>query len=303
MIEPPVCTRDELIAAKNRAIEIFRTQRMQEPLEAYLSIFEEYQGVLEELLEATVDLSLLRKQAADLLSAQTTLDAIRFLTGPPISADDLKEVAEATLNGQRLRTDPEMVQRIINVVMEGLDRRRFPWISEQREPNPQEKDAAILATSAMIAASKLMTQRRNLLKAEQEQQVEDALVGVELVKVATRRVETMSQAPSAGEFCRESTLNGRKADFIVGLFDGRILAIECKVSNSATNSIKRLNNDAAVKAGVWISGFGVHVVPSAVLSGVYKLRNLEDAQNRALALFWAHDLGKLTDWIRSTTTQ
>jgi hypothetical protein len=41
-------------------------------------------------------------------------------------------------------------------------------------------------------------------------------------------------------------------------------------------------------------------VPAAVLSGVYKLHNLEDAQNRGLALFWAHDLKALTDWIATT---
>ena len=34
-----------------------------------------------------------------------------------------------------------------------------------------------------------------------------------------------------------------------------------------------------------------------VLSGVYKLRNLSDAQERGLTIFWAHDLKSLTDWI------
>ena len=43
------------------------------------------------------------------------------------------------------------------------------------------------------------------------------------------------------------------------------MPIECKVSNSATNSIKRLNNDAAVKARIWRGEFGERqVVPSAV---------------------------------------
>ena len=39
-----------------------------------------------------------------------------------------------------------------------------------------------------------------------------------------------------------------------------------------------------------------------MLSGVYKLHNLEDAQNRGLALFWAHDLKALTEWIATTRT-
>ncbi len=80
------------------------------------------------------------------------------------------------------------------------------------------------------------------------------------------------------------------------------MAIECKVSNSAVNSVKRLNNDAAAKAEAWLKDFGtVQVVPAAVLSGVYKLHNLIDAQTRGLALFWAHDLGALTRWIALTS--
>jgi hypothetical protein len=79
------------------------------------------------------------------------------------------------------------------------------------------------------------------------------------------------------------------------------MAIECKVSNSATNSVKRLNRDAASKAEVWKTDFGTrNVVPAAVLSGVYKLHNLIDAQDRGLTIFWAHDLVGLVNWIEST---
>ncbi|MEO8648322.1 MAG: XamI family restriction endonuclease [Acidobacteriota bacterium] len=58
------------------------------------------------------------------------------------------------------------------------------------------------------------------------------------------------------------------------------MPIECKVSNSATNSVKRLNNDAAAKAETWIKDFGeMVVVPVAVLGGVYKRRNCVSAKN------------------------
>jgi XamI restriction endonuclease len=95
-------------------------------------------------------------------------------------------------------------------------------------------------------------------------------------------------------------LGTRKGDIIVRLWDHRVMPIECKVSNSYLNSVKRLNNDAAVKAVSWKRDFGLRqVVPTAVLSGVYKLHNLEDAQERGLTLFWAHNLKPLTDWITS----
>ena len=88
---------------------------------------------------------------------------------------------------------------------------------------------------------------------------------------------------------------------MIGLFDGRTMPLECKVSNSSTNSVKRINNDAAVKAESWRHDFGsTQVVPGAVLSGVYKVHNLENAQSRGLTLFWAHDLQMLVTWLHNT---
>lgn len=79
------------------------------------------------------------------------------------------------------------------------------------------------------------------------------------------------------------------------------MALECKVSNSSTNSIKRLNNDAAVKAQTWRSEFGsIQLVTAAVLDGVYALKNLIDAQDKGLTIFWARDLGVMFDWMHRT---
>ena len=79
------------------------------------------------------------------------------------------------------------------------------------------------------------------------------------------------------------------------------MPIECKVSNSAINSVKRLNNDAAAKASAWIDYFGRgQTVPCAVLSGVFKRHNVVQAQESGLTIFWAHDLGPLGDFIDAT---
>ena len=152
-----------------------------------------------------------------------------------------------------------------------------------------------------MAVRKLEINRRGIEKKRQEEEVVEALKSANLVKVKTRKIGVLSHAPKAGEFCAESLLGKRKADIIVGLHDGRIMAIECKVSNSAINSVKRLNNDAASKAEEWREDFGTaQIVPAAVLSGVYKLHNLENAQRRGLTLFWSHDLPELITWIEST---
>jgi hypothetical protein len=182
-----------------------------------------------------------------------------------------------------------------------LDRRRFAWVVEGREATEAEKSAAVMASAALMAASRVQTNRRSLGKKLQETRVIDSLTASGLKKVTPRPIKTFAQAPEAGQFCGECAVGGRKADVVLRLWDDRIMPIECKVSNSALNSVKRLNNDAAVKAGVWRSEFGIRqIIPTAVLSGVYNQANLLDAQEKGLSLIWAHDLRPLTEWISST---
>ena len=85
---------------------------MEEPLEQYIANFDEYQGKVEELLEATLDLSDLGSQITSVLTDSKLLETFRYLAGPPISEDDLKVVAEAALSRQRVLQDADMVERI-----------------------------------------------------------------------------------------------------------------------------------------------------------------------------------------------
>ena len=304
MKPPPVWNQQQLEAASERAGEHFREGRHTEPLELYLELFDDYQGVVEEVLEQTADLSQLRAEALNLVADERKLEVLRYLSSPPVSADDLKVLLQAkSLAASRFKAEPELVDRLMGFVQDWHDRRRFPWLSESWEPEEHNRNAAILATMAMLAMRRLETMRRNTGKTLQERVVEVQLRHSDFKQVETREVktQTLNDAPKAGEFCRESLFGSRKADFIIGLPDGRTMALECKVSNSATNSIKRLHNDAAVKATTWHSDFGtIQVVTAAVLGGVYALRNLVDAQERGLALFWVHDLAAMIDWMRST---
>ena len=272
---------------------------MEEPLEAYLAAFEDRRDAVETLLEETVDLTQLEEKAASVVCDPRLLEALRYVAGPPISLDDLKVVANVVSTAPKtLASDNGVGPRLVETIMLGLDRRRFPWLSEGREAQESERQAAVLATAVLIASQRVTTDRRSDGKDRQEEAIEAALVCAKFTKVSTRTVNTLHEGPGPGEFCRECMLGTRKADFLIGLHDRRLMPIEAKVSNSATNSIKRLNNDAAVKAGLWLEQFGLrNVVPTAVLSGVYKLKHLRSAQDCGLALFWAHDLSELTSWI------
>ncbi len=251
-------------------------------------------------MSKTNDFLLLPDAALDVLTDRSLLAALRYAVGPPISEDDLKTIAQASFSSQRLHNDSDMVERVVDIIRSGLDTKRFHWLTETREPTDEERSAAVLASAALMAVQRVRTARAHAAKAEQEEAVSNRLRSEGLTEETARTVNTHDEAPARGAFCGESTLGNRKADLIIRLHDGRIMPVECKVSNSATNSVKRLNNDAAAKAVAWVRHFGEVTVPAAVLSGVYKTHNLEQAQESGLAIFWAHDLDPLVDFIAST---
>jgi hypothetical protein len=302
-VQPPSWSDDQFEWDRAKAVTTFRELRMQEPLEQYLDAFDGYRTAVENLIESTVDLSQLSDRALDVLTDPHLLVAVRYLASPAVSVDDLKVLAEATLSPSGLRNDEAMARRVIETVLLGLDRNRFPWVAEDREATVAERETATVATAALIAARRVMTDRANTSKTAQENSAADLLVAEGFTEVDRRTVNNLSQAPKAGEFCRECKFGARKADLIAGLWDGRVMPLECKVSNSSTNSIKRLNGDAALKARVWLDTFGpANIIPSAVLSGVFKLRNLRMAQDDGLTIWWAHNLAALAEFITLTKT-
>ena len=302
MNSPPAWTDEELEQASKRSEEHFRESRHTEPLEIYLDLFDEYQGIVEEIMEETVDLTQLEDHALSIMSDPRKREVFRYLSGPPVSEDDLKILMKArSLAPKTLSEGPDLLRQVVSFMRDWHDRRRFPWMTDGWEPQEQDRKAAILSTTALLAMRRVETLRRHQGKQLQEQRVEQKLTRSNYKKADTRRIRTLGDAPRSGEFCRETYLGDRKADFVIGLWDGRTMGLECKVSNSSTNSVKRLNNDAAVKAEFWKEDFGkTQVVCAAVLSGVYKVHNLKNAQNRGLSLFWAHDLQALIDWIDAT---
>jgi XamI restriction endonuclease len=299
---PPRWSADALDRDIAAAIEAFRLERFEEPLEQYPAHLDECLGTVEELIELTVDLSELRERAAEIVAEPRYTEALRFLAGPFISVDDLRVIARTSIAPTALRADPDAAARVVDTVLAGLDRRRFPWVGEGRQPGEDEASAAALATASLMATERVRTLRRNEARVVQESAVADALRRAGLREVAPPRViRTLEEAPGPGEFCTERTFGDRKADLVVGLWDRRRMPLECKASNSATNSYKRVNHEAAGKAETWLQDFGrSQVVPAAVLSGVFKRANLEDAQARGLTLLWAHRLDDLLAWISRT---
>lgn len=229
-------------------------------------------------------------------------EALRYLAGPPISDDDLQVLADVdSIAPTILSKDTEALSKVFEVIESVIDPHRFPWMKNGAVPTMQQKETALIASSVLLAAQRIATERRMNGKNSQETMVKDYLRTLGFSEVSAVPINTIVKGPQAMQFCSECQLGDRKADVVVRLHDTRLMALECKVSNSSTNSVKRLNNDAAVKAEYWLKLFGTsQVVPAAVLSGVFKVMNLEQAQARGISLFWSHDLNKLGVFIEST---
>lgn len=181
LIEPPRWSEKQLEAGRQAAIEDFRIARMREPLSAYIKIFENRYAVFNDLLKTTRNLTDLHKRAVQILTDDKFIEAVRYLSGPPISADDLRVVADVpSLAAPPLRANPEYAQRLIETVMLGLDRQRFPWIEAKRNPSNTEKAAAVLASAALVASQRVATGRRSEGKTQQENRVEEILLAAGL---------------------------------------------------------------------------------------------------------------------------
>ena len=301
---PPRWSEDQFQQDLDTAIEAFRARRLKEPVQQYREDFDRAADRVKDLLERTDNLTDMAPgelaTASELLADPQMRAALRYMAGPPISEDDLKTLADASsLAPSRLRGDSDLVRRVMDVLRAGLDVKRFPWTSQANTPDESELHAAVVASASLMASQHVQTARRNSQKDEQEGRVKRYLRLVGLTEVAPRPIPTIRDAPGPGEFCGECRLGRRKADIVVGLRDGRGMPIECKVSNSALNSVKRLNNDAAAKAAHWIVAFGQdQAVPSAVLAGVFKLHNLMAAQQAGLTIFWSHKLKPLGQFVR-----
>jgi len=301
-VVPPVWAIDQLETGRRRGIAAFRRERIGEPLEQYLLYYQAAREAVETILEMTVDLLRVREMAVEILGDEELVDAARYLASPPISRDDLETVAAVTLAPTLMRADPERAARLMDTILLGLDRERFPWLVEDREATEAERYTAVVSTAAMRAFRQVETWRRSEGKKSQEAQVKDFLrERCGFSEVPARKIINISMSPQMGEFCGEADVGARKADVCVRLWDGRLMPIECKVSNSSTNSYKRINNDAAVKAVRWREEFGTqNVVPTAVLAGVFALANLKYAQDNGLYLIWAHDLDPLRAFVEAT---
>lgn len=293
---PRVWTREELAGHRRKSLELFVTWFKAQGNSAYKRAYEEAATAVTELLDATDDLLAFGPAAVE-SGSRSRREAARYLAGPPLSEDDLKAVAGALKLWEASR-----LHEFTRVIVDTIDPMRFPWlfVTPRRRPTRSTRDLAIKWTAGLIAASRVSTLRRTEPSKRQEKRVDDALAAAKVgfTKVAPRRMSSIRSLDS-GQYCRQSKVAGTRADLSIALFDKqRLLALECKVSNSEVNSYKRLNHEVGNKRRVWQQAFGESCITGAVLAGAFSVENLASAQEAGIYLFWEHDLKSLIEFVR-----
>jgi hypothetical protein len=294
MLMPRKWTAQELDQAARAALSEFVSKRLKEGSGPYQRVFKTARLRVEALFKATDDLRDL--SPAVVLKTPGLIETARFLGGPPLSQDDLDTLSGGKVSNRRSVT-PALAKRAVKAIEAFLDPFRCPWVRAGSKPDPALVRSAIDWTTSLWAVEMCRTARRGQESAAQEKAVAEMLLAGGLKEVTgLRRIQSLDDL-DRGCFTREVVLAGAKADLAVRLRDGRLLAIECKVSNSAINSVKRLNRETVGKAERWRTHYGQQVVTAAVLSGVFKVSDLIDAQTAGVFIVWQQDLGPLKGFV------
>ena len=204
------------------------------------------------------------------------------------------------VGGSKFKDVPSrLAEEVAEALRPVIDPVRFPWVYEDRGPTDVEREVAVTSTTLMWAAQHLGTTRRGEVSRRQEDLTAEALRQAGLALDPSRSVVHFMDDMARGTYSRERSLSGAKCDIPIRLRDGRLLALECKVSNGPKNGWKRVNREVGGKAEKWRSQFGSQVLTGVVLAGSFDLACLTSAQAAGVFIFWEHELEDLTSFVAS----
>lgn len=273
--------------------------------ERYHESFEKALKDVEAVFKRTEALRSLSSESGQELLISGYLQTLRNMCRPTVSEDDFKNLSDTGTVSASKFSDIGLSQSALDYLERNLNRDIFSWLDADTAPTDSERHAAAVAVAALAAEQKTKTLMRGSSSKRQEQAVREALIArCGLKSVASKSFELLSNGPGKGElFDRETLVAGTKADVVLGLYDGRIMCLECKVSNSEVNSFKRLNHEAVDKVKKWAGSFGKQCVSGVVIQGCFKAANLVSAQDDGAYLFCSSNLTPLIDFINGTKSE
>jgi hypothetical protein len=98
--------------------------------------------------------------------------------------------------------------------------------------------------------------------------------------------------------CRTTAQSPGEVDIAMGVSNQLILAMECKVTNDPTNSVKR-TDDVLKKHNAWKPAWGTLIETAALMQGVITYKSIEKLLERGIHVFWSHDLAPFEAWLQA----
>lgn len=231
----------------------------------------------------------------------------RHLMAPPTSQDQFKLLCDdwskaSEKNGGPLTCKKALI--IASVFLKWRDPAIGYWLKDSRQPTRLEIRATLLRVAPLIANQDLATWKRNQLANVQEKAVIDLLLGKGWAKLPSKLIDTRA-AVLPRHFMHKTrfatkTTSPQEVDIACGLKDSYVTAMECKVTNDETNSVKRIN-DIIKKATAWQEHWGSFVQTVALLQGVIKPKDVQRLADNGIAVFWSHDLKAFSEWLDART--
>ena len=249
--------------------------------------------------------------AAALMADGAHMLVFRHIAAPPVSQDQFalmcpawkKGTEKPAKAGRRRQSMPSLeADAAAAAFMARRSRQLTPWIDAGRPPFRRELHRLLWSVAPSIANQQLVTLQRSRAATAQESAVIALLNTKGWTRMPGSLLDTRASLPARHYMHKTRYATGTAApqevDIAMGLGRTVVLAIECKVSNDATNSVKRVN-DVLKKATAWKEHWGNFVKTAALLQGVIAPKDIERLVDGGVEVFWSHDLAGFEHWVDS----
>lgn len=246
----------------------------------------------------------LRNVEAAVLADSEHTRVFRYVLAPPLSKDQFAlcfPIAKS-LRGNKRK------QAVANSFAQAMRERKVqshtPWLPAGRRPSLWELRRFFWSVSPLLAQQQFATTQRNRLSKLQESEITAILDARGWTKLPSSLLDIKAALPLRHYMHKTrfatATATPQEVDVALGLPNTVVLAMECKVSNDETNSVKRVN-DVLKKAHAWKAHWGSFVRTAAVLQGVIAAKDVMRLLDDGVEVFWSHDLTRFEHWLSQNT--
>lgn len=230
------------------------------------------------------------------------LTVLRHLMAPPISQDQFALLCaeyrkQAENKGSSVRSTAATA--IAATFLSGRDRILTRWLDEDREPTSSQIKHLLRGVVPLLSVQTTATVRRGRMSVEQENAVVTLLSDLGWIQQSTGLISNLTDVQPQ-HFLHKTRFatktRPQEVDIACGLKGTVVLAMECKVTNDQTNSVKRIN-DVLKKATAWQEHWGSFVRTAAMLQGVIAVKEVERLLEANVEVFWSHDLATFELWL------